>query len=81
MHTERYLFLIKGRLIIAQPLAAAETGELLISLLSQGFVVAPQLVWASDSEQALTCYEAKAQQQALSGALSGSEPALAGAAT
>lgn len=81
MHTERYLFLIKGQLIIAQPLAAAETGELLTSLLSQGFVVAPLLVWASDSEQALTCYEAKAQRQALSGALSGIEPALAGAAT
>ncbi|MGY3941660.1 hypothetical protein [Aeromonas tecta] len=81
MQSERYLFLIKGSLIMAQPLAAAETGELLASLLSQGFVVAPLLVWASDTEQALACYEAKAQRQALASSLSGVESTLAGAAT
>ena len=41
MSTQRYLFLIKGRLVLAQPLAAPETGELLASLLQQGFVVGP----------------------------------------
>lgn len=81
MQSERYLFLIKGSLIMAQPLAAAETGELLTSLLSQGFVVAPLLVWASDTEQALACYEARAQRQALVSSLSGVDPMLAGAAT
>lgn len=81
MQTERYLFLIKGNLIMAQPLAAPETGELLISLLQQGFVAAPLLVWASNAEQALACYEGKAQRQALSSSLSGAEPLLAGAAT
>jgi hypothetical protein len=40
MSSERYLFLIKGSLVMAQPLAAPETGELLTSLLQQGFVVA-----------------------------------------
>ncbi len=29
MSSERYLFLIKGSLVMAQPLAAPETGELL----------------------------------------------------
>lgn len=81
MQSERYLFLIKGSLIMAQPLAAAETGELLTSLLSQGFVVAPLLVWASDTEQAMACYEARAQHQALASSLSGVGPMLAGAAT
>ncbi|MEG0008485.1 hypothetical protein ACW5XF_07620 [Aeromonas lusitana] len=81
MQSERYLFLIKGSLIMAQPLAAAETGELLTSLLSQGFVVAPLLVWASDTEQAMACYEARAQRQALASSLSGVDPMLAGAAT
>lgn len=81
MSTERYLFLIKDRLVLAQPLAAPETGELLTSLLSQGFVAAPLLVWASDSEQALACYEAGAQHRVLSRLLLGTGPALAGAAT
>lgn len=81
MQSERYLFLIKGSLIMAQPLAAAETGELLTSLLSQGFVVAPLLVWASDTEQALACYEGRAQRQALVSSLSGVDPVLAGATT
>ena len=58
MSTERYLFLIKGSLVLAQPLAAQETGELLTSLLQQGFAVGPQPVWASNAEQALACYEA-----------------------
>ncbi|WP_281706113.1 hypothetical protein, partial [Aeromonas taiwanensis] len=59
MSTERYLFLIKGSLVLAQPLAAQETGELLTSLLQQGFAVGPQPVWASNAEQALACYDLK----------------------
>ena len=53
MPAERYLFLIKGTLVLAQPLAAPETGELLTSLLQQGFAVGPLQVWASNTEQAL----------------------------
>ena len=53
MSSERYLFLIKGSLVMAQPLAASETGELLTSLLQQGFAVGPLPVWASNTEQAL----------------------------
>ena len=79
MHTERYLFLLKGRLIMAQPLAAPETGELLISLLQQGFVLAPLQVWASACSVSLACYEAGAQRQALAASLSGAESLLAGA--
>ncbi len=71
MSSERYLFLIKGTLVMAQPLAAPETGELLASLLQQGFWVAPQQVWAGNAEQALACYERAAQQQAFADALSG----------
>ena len=44
MSSERYLFLIKGSLVMAQPLAAPETGELLTSLLQQGFAVGQQAV-------------------------------------
>ncbi|KAB0682227.1 hypothetical protein F3X87_07030 [Aeromonas caviae] len=72
MSSERYLFLIKGSLVMAQPLAAPETGELLTSLLQQGFVVAPLPVWASNAEQALACYEAAAQRQVFADALAGS---------
>ncbi len=71
MSTERYLFLIKGTLVMAQPLAAPETGELLTSLLQQGFVVGPLQVWASNAEQALACYEQSAQQLAFSNVLAG----------
>ncbi|HEA3088593.1 TPA: hypothetical protein RVR74_000874 [Aeromonas salmonicida] len=71
MSTERYLFLIKGTLVMAQPLAAPETGELLTSLLQQGFVVGPLQVWASNAEQALACYEQSAQQRAFSNVLAG----------
>ena len=71
MSTERYLFLIKGTLVMAQPLAAPETGELLTSLLQQGFVVGPFQVWASNAEQALACYEQSAQQRAFSNVLAG----------
>ncbi|WP_339023132.1 hypothetical protein [Aeromonas salmonicida] len=71
MSTERYLFLIKGTLVMAQPLAAPETGELLTSLLQQGFVVGPLQVWASNAEQALACYEQRAQQRAFSNVLAG----------
>ncbi|MFM1705960.1 hypothetical protein [Aeromonas salmonicida] len=71
MSTERYLFLIKGTLVMAQPLAAPETGELLASLLQQGFVVGPLQVWASNAEQALACYEQSAQQRAFSNVLAG----------
>lgn len=67
MSSERYLFLIKGSLVMAQPLAAPETGE----LLKQGFVVAPLPVWASNAEQALACYEAAAQRQVFADALAG----------
>lgn len=73
MSTQRYLFLIKGTLVLAQPLAAPETGELLASLLQQGFVVGPLQVWADSAEQALACYE-----RAFADALSGSLPELAG---
>ncbi|MFQ1864207.1 hypothetical protein ACK36H_01085 [Aeromonas veronii] len=75
MSTQRYLFLIKGTLVLAQPLAAPETGELLVQ---QGFVVGPLQVWADSAEQALACYERAAQQQAFADALSGSLPELAG---
>ncbi|MFA7259374.1 MAG: hypothetical protein WC013_07620 [Aeromonas bestiarum] len=78
MSSERYLFLIKGTLVMAQPLAAPETGELLASLLQQGFVVAPQQVWAGNAEQALACYEQAAQQSALASVLAGAESVLAG---
>jgi hypothetical protein len=79
MSTQRYLFLIKGTLVLAQPLAAPETGELLTSLLQQGFVVGPLQVWAGSAEQALACYEQSAQQSALASVLAGAEPMLAGA--
>ncbi|MFM5633062.1 hypothetical protein ACET8D_13845 [Aeromonas veronii] len=78
MSTQRYLFLIKNTLVLAQPLAAPETGELLASLLQQGFVVGPLQVWAGSAELALACYERAAQQQAFADALSGSLPELAG---
>jgi hypothetical protein len=78
MSTQRYLFLIKGTLVLAQPLVAPETGELLASLLQQGFVVGPLQVWAGSAEQALACYERAAQQQAFADAISGAEPELAG---
>ncbi|HEA3131624.1 TPA: hypothetical protein RVR73_002950 [Aeromonas hydrophila] len=78
MPAERYLFLIKGTLVLAQPLAAPETGELLTSLLQQGFAVGPLQVWASNAEQALACYERAAQQQAFADALQGAEPELTG---
>ncbi|MCR3959955.1 hypothetical protein NUK42_14495 [Aeromonas veronii] len=78
MSTQRYLFLIKGTLVLAQPLVAPETGELLASLLQQGFVVGPLQVWAGSAEQALACYERAAQQQAFADALQGAEPELAG---
>ncbi len=71
MSTEHYLFLIKGTLVMAQPLAAPETGELLASLLQQGFVVGPLQVWASNAEQALACYEQSAQRRAFSNVLAG----------
>ena len=71
MSSERYLFLIKGSLVMAQPLAAPETGELLTSLLQQGFAVGPLPVWASNTEQALACYEQSAQRQALGDVLAG----------
>ncbi len=71
MSTERYLFLIKGSLVMAQPLAAQETGELLASLLQQGFAVGPLPVWASNAEQALACYEAATQRQAFVDVLAG----------
>ncbi|MCO4202964.1 MULTISPECIES: hypothetical protein [Aeromonas] len=71
MSTERYLFLIKGSLVLAQPLAAQETGELLTSLLQQGFAVGPQPVWASNAEQALACYEAATQRQVFIDTLAG----------
>ncbi|AUZ74088.1 MULTISPECIES: hypothetical protein [Aeromonas] len=78
MPAERYLFLIKGTLVLAQPLAAPETGELLTSLLQQGFAVGPLQVWASNAEQALACYEQAAQRRAFGDILAGSEPGLAG---
>ncbi|PKQ74693.1 hypothetical protein CJP16_16580 [Aeromonas sobria] len=78
MSTQRYLFLIKGTLVLAQPLAVPETGELLASLLQQGFVVGPLQVWAGSAEQARACYERAAQQQAFADALSGVAPELAG---
>lgn len=53
-------------------------GELLVSLLQQGFVVGLLQVWAGSAEQALACYERAAQQQAFADALSGSLPELAG---
>ena len=71
MSSERYLFLIKGSLVMAQPLAAPETGELLTSLLQQGFAVGPLSVWASNTEQALVCYEQSAQRQAFVDVLAG----------
>ena len=78
MSSERYLFLIKGSLVMAQPLAAPETGELLTSLLQQGFAVGPLPVWASNTEQALACYqqalacyEQSAQRQAFVDVLAG----------
>lgn len=71
MSSERYLFLIKGSLVMAQPLAAPETGELLTSLLQQGFVVGPVPVWASSAEQALACYEEAVQRQAFVDVLAG----------
>ena len=58
MSTQRYLFLIKGTLVLAQRLAAPETGELLASLLQQGFVVGPLPVWAGSVEQALARLDA-----------------------
>ncbi len=79
MPAERYLFLIKGDLVLAQPLAAPETGELLTSLLQQGFAVGPLQVWASNAEQALTCYEQAAQRRAFGEILAGAKPAVAGA--
>ncbi|PKQ71508.1 hypothetical protein AOX56_07720 [Aeromonas sobria] len=78
MSTQRYLFLVKGTLVLAQPLIAPETGELLASLLQQGFVVGPLQVWAGSAEQALACYERAAQQQAFADTLSGAAPELAG---
>ncbi|BEE16665.1 hypothetical protein VAWG006_09180 [Aeromonas enteropelogenes] len=78
MSSERYLFLIKGSLVMAQPLAAPETGELLTSLLQQGFAVGPLQVWANNAEQALACYERAAQQRAFGDILAGAEPAVAG---
>ncbi|HHQ4454237.1 hypothetical protein FT688_15635 [Aeromonas hydrophila] len=81
MPAERYLFLIKGTLVLAQPLAAPETGELLTSLLQQGFAVGPLQVWASNAEQALDCYEQAAQRRAFGDILAGSEPGLAGVGT
>lgn len=78
MSTQCYLFLVKGTLVLAQPSAAPETGELLASLLQQGFVVGPLQVWAGSAEQALACYERAAQQQAFADALSGAAPELAG---
>ncbi|MFM4995152.1 MULTISPECIES: hypothetical protein [Aeromonas] len=71
MSSERYLFLIKGSLVMAQPLATPETGELLTSLLQQGFVVGPVPVWASNAEQALACYEEAVQRQAFVDVLAG----------
>lgn len=71
MSSERYLFLIKGSLVMAQPVAAPETGELLVGLLQQGFVVGPLPVWAGNAEQALACYEPLAQRQAFADVLMG----------
>ncbi|MFM4648573.1 hypothetical protein [Aeromonas bivalvium] len=71
MSSERYLFLIKGSLVMAQPVTAPETGELLVGLLQQGFVVGPLPVWAGNAEQALACYEPLAQRQAFADVLTG----------
>lgn len=57
MSTETYLLLRKEGTVIAQPLAAPETGELLVSLLQQGFVLDPRQILAGNSRQALACYE------------------------
>ncbi|EOD54227.1 hypothetical protein [Aeromonas molluscorum] len=57
MSTEAYLLLHKEGTVIAQPLAAPETGDLLVSLLQQGFVLAPRQILAGNSRQALACYE------------------------
>lgn len=63
--SQTFLFLIKEPLVIAQPLEAPETGELLVSLLRQGFIVGPVTIRATDSRQALDCYDQHAQLQVL----------------
>ncbi|MGL5842467.1 MAG: hypothetical protein ACRCYK_11795 [Aeromonas hydrophila] len=78
MRNECYLFLFKGTLVIAQSLSAPETGEVLISLLQQGFVVAPLQVRANNTRQALACYSCSEQQRAFTSLLASTEPTLTG---
>lgn len=67
--SHNYLFLIKDKLVIAQPLDAPETGELLVSLLRQGFVIGPVTIQAATSRQALENYDQHAQLQVLTSRL------------
>lgn len=74
-NSQTFLFLIKAPLVIAQPLDASETGELLVSLLRQGFIVGPVTIQAADSRQALDSYDPHAQLQVLTTRLQRSKSA------
>ncbi|WP_108652512.1 hypothetical protein [Dongshaea marina] len=63
MKETRYVFLTKDDVTVPQSLEDTDAGEILISLLRQGFTLSPYQVMATDAKDAIAISEFKKSGQ------------------